>query len=199
MEKRALELSSKYKTLLNKYNVNTPLRLAHFFAQIAHESKLKPINENLNYSYDRLLVIFKSDFDVNKDRILSSVEKAFAETIANKPILIGNFVYANQNGNGSVSTGDGYKFRGRGFIQITGKSNYKNLSKDTGIDFVNKPDLLLEEVNSMVAALWFWDTNRLNTYADNDDVKTVTRKINGGYNGLDDRKRLIDNFKKIFK
>ena len=119
MEKKALELSLKYKTLLNKYNVNTPLRLSHFFAQIAHESGLKPINENLNYSYNRLIQIFKSDFDVNKDRVLSKAELAFAKLIANKPREIGSFVYANQNGNGDVETLEGYTYRGRGFLQIT--------------------------------------------------------------------------------
>jgi len=187
-------MQSKYKSLLDKYGVNTPLRIAHFMAQIHHESGLKPISENLNYSYDRLLVIFKSDFDTDKNKALSNTEKAFAETIAKKPILIGNFVYANQNGNGSISSGDGYKYRGRGFIQITGRSNYAELSKDTGIDFLNNPDLLLQEANAMLSALWFWNKKRLNEYADKNDIVTITKRINGGNNGLDDRKRLFDQY-----
>jgi len=190
-----MELYQKYKSLFNSYQVNTPLRIAHFMAQIDHESGLKPISENLNYSYDRLLVIFKSDFDTNKDRVLSNVEKAFAETIAKKPILIGNFVYANQNGNGSVSSGDGYKFRGRGFIQITGKDNYLVLSKDTRIDFMSNPDLLLQESNAMISALWFWNKKGLNTFADKDDILTITKRINGGTNGLEDRKAKLVKWK----
>lgn len=191
-----MELYKKYKTLFEKYKVNTPLRIAHFMAQIEHESHLKPINENLNYSYERLLQIFKSDFDVNKDKVLSDIEKKFAETIAKKPEQIGNFVYANQNGNGGISSGDGFKYRGRGFIQLTGKSNYQLLSKDTGIDFIKKPDLLLEEANAMVGALWFWNKNNINRFADKDDIKNVTRIINGGYIGLDDRKLLLAKYKK---
>ena len=194
-----MDLSKKYKTLFNKYKVNTPLRLAHFATQIEHESRLKPISENLNYSSKLLLQIFKSDFDVNKDRKLSDLEIAFAYTIAGKPELIANFVYANQNGNGSVKSGDGWKYRGRGFIQITGKNNYKELSKDTGINFVDNPDLLLIEANAMISALWFWNVNNLNWLADKDDINTITKRINGGFNGLEKRKELLKKWKLILK
>lgn len=192
------ELSIKYKNLLSKYNVNTPLRLAHFFAQIEHESGLKPIEENLNYSYERLLVIFKSDFDTDKNKVLSPVEKAFAETIARKPEQIANFVYANQNGNGNISSGDGWKYRGRYFIQITGKENYVALQHDTGIDFAVNPDKHLNEVDSMISALWFWSKKNLNTFADRDDIISITKRINGGLNGLEDRKKLLNKYKQIF-
>lgn len=193
-----MKLADKYKTLLNRYSVNTPLRLAHFWSQVHHESNLKPISENLNYSYERLLEIFKYDFDVNKDRQLSEIEKAFAKTLARKPQQIANFVYANQNGNGDVESGDGWKYRGRGFIQVTGKANYASLSKATKIDYINNPDLLLNEADSMISALWYWDKHNLNILADKDDLKRITKIINGGYNGLRERRLLLEDYKKIF-
>lgn len=159
---KALELSNKYKTLLTKNNITTPLRLAHFFAQLAHES--------------------------------------------------GGFLYLTELGNkayfnkyegrldlGNTQKGDGYKFRGRGYIQVTGRDNYLKLSKATGIDFINNPDLLSEEVNAMVSALWYWNSRKLNQYADLDDIKTITKKVNGGYNGLDDRIKYLKQYKQIFK
>jgi len=140
--------------------------------------------------------IFKSDFDTNKDRILSPIEKKVAELLARKPEQIANFVYANQNGNGGVTSGDGWKYRGRGFIQLTGKENYQHLSNDTKIDFIKNPDLLLEEPNAILAALWFWNKKSINKYADKDDLKGVTKIINGGYNGLHERGLLLTKYKK---
>ena len=180
-------LHLKYKTLLEKYEINTSLRLAHLFAQLHHESNLKPISENLNYSSDGLLKIFPKYF--TKDTV---------KDYARQPEKIANKVYANRMGNGDEKSGDGWKYRGRGFLQITGKSNYQVLSKDTGIDFVNKPDLLLTEVNSLVSALWFWKKNGLNQLADKDNVIGITKRINGGTNGLMDRQRLLELYKKFF-
>jgi putative chitinase len=184
-----MELANKYKTLLSNNGVNTPLRLAHFFAQIDHESGLKPISENLNYSSIGLQTTFKKYFP----------DKQSAESYQRKPINIANKVYANRMGNGSEQSGDGWRYRGRGFIQITGKENYIKLSKKTGIDFVSNPDLLLEESNAMISALWFWNNNYLlNTWADKDDILTITKKINGGTNGLEHRKSLLLKYKKMF-
>jgi len=191
-------LHIKYKTLLNKYGINTPLRLAHFMAQIEHESGLKPIEENLNYSAKRMLEIFKYDFDINRDKWLSPNEKEKVKELLGHPNRIANFVYANQNGNGNESSGDGWKYRGRGFIQITCKNNYSALSKDTGIDYINNPDLLLTEADSMISALWFWNKNKLNLLADRDDMKRITRIINGGYNGLPDRIKLLNKYKNLY-
>lgn len=165
--------------------------------QIEHESNLQPKHENLNYSYNQLIKIFKSDFDLNKDRVLSEIEKKTAQLLANKPKDIANFVYANQGGNGNVNSGDGWKYRGRGFIQVTLKDNYRELSKYTGIDFLNNPDLLLNEANSVIAALWYWDKHKLNILADKDNVNLITKKINGGYNGLSDRIKKLQKWKKI--
>lgn len=179
-----MNLQHKYKTLLNNYKVNTPLRLSHFFAQLEHESNLKPIEENLNYSASGLRKIFGKYFTD-----LESIK------YQRKPELIANKVYANRMGNGNEASGDGWKYRGRGFIQITGKNNYILLSKDTKIDFVNNPDLLLNEANSMTSALWFWNKNKLNNLADKDDVKGITKIINGGYNGLKHRIKLLNKYK----
>jgi len=179
-----MKLNEKYKTLLNYYHVNTPLRIAHFMAQIEHESGLKPISENLNYSAERLLVIFPKYFISNED----------ANRYARNPQKIANIVYANRMGNGSETSGDGYKFRGRGFIQITGKDNYTMLSKDTRIDFLTNPDLLLQEANSMISALWFWNKNKLNELADKNDIVGITKRINGGTNGIEHRKDLLKKY-----
>lgn len=189
MEDEALKLSKKYKTLLNKYGVNTPLRLAHFFAQIKHESNLKPISENLNYSAQGLIKTFFKYFQ----------NATIAQEYARKPEKIANRVYANRMRNGDELSGDGWKYRGRGFIQITGKNNYKSLSKDTGIDYISNPDLLLTEADSMISALWYWDKVNANDKADKDDIVSITKAINGGLNGISHRKNNLQYYKTIFK
>lgn len=181
-----MKLYDKYKTLLSNFGLNTPLRISHFMAQIEHESGLKPINENLNYSATRLMQVFPKYFISNADAL----------RYERKPEKIANRVYANRMGNGSEVSGDGYKYRGRGFIQLTGKDNYKSLSKDTGIDYLNNPDLLLTESDALNSALWFWNNKGLNMWADKDDIIAITKKINGGVNGLDHRKQLLSKYKK---
>lgn len=179
-----MELDKKYATLFKKNGLDTRLRKAHFLAQIEHESGLKPIGENLNYSINGLMNTFSKYFpNVN-----------VASEYARSPEKIANKVYANRMGNGDEDSGDGWRYRGRGFIQLTGKDNYTDLSKDTGIDYVNHPDLLFNEADAMIAALWFWTKRNLNKYADQNNIKEVTRRINGGYNGLDHRKKLLDKY-----
>ena len=176
-------LSQKYKSLLNNYGINTKLRLAHFFAQIEHESGLKPISENLNYSSIGLRNTFPTHF--------TELE---ALHYHRKPEQIANRAYANRMGNGNEASGEGWKFRGRGFIQITGKNNYTLLSKDTRIDYLNNPDLLLNEADAMISALWYWSKNDLNKFADKDDIITITKRINGGLNGIEHRKELFEKY-----
>ena len=180
-----MELYEKYKTLFNSYHLNTNIRIAHFMAQIEHESGLKTISENLNYSAKGLSQTFKKYFPDNVS----------ANKYAKQPERIANKVYANRMGNGTEQSGDGWKYRGRGFLQITGKSNYLVLSKDTRIDFLNNPDLLLQEPNALIGALWFWSKNNLNSFADKDDIVTITKRINGGINGLEDRKLKLKKWK----
>lgn len=187
MKDKALALSKKYKSLLDKYKINTPLRLAHFFAQVGHESGFLPISENLNYSAEGLLKIFPKYFTSQT-----------AKDYARKPEKIANKVYANRMGNGNEVSGEGWKYRGKGFIQITGKDNYSKLSLATGVDYINNPEKLLTEADSMISALWYWNTISANQYADRDDITTITKRINGGLNGIEHRKQLLKEFKEIF-
>ena len=181
---KGLLLQKKYKTTLELYGVNTSLRLSHFFSQISHESGLKPISENLNYSEYGLLNTFGKYFN-----------KTNVKLYARKPEKIANRVYANRMGNGNEASGEGWKYRGRGFIQITGKENYFRLANDTDIDCLKNPDLLLEEANAMISALWFWNDKELNFLADKNDIVGITKRINGGINGLEHRKELLIKYK----
>jgi len=187
MENKALLLASKYKTLLNKYGITTPLRKAHLFGQLAEESHLTPIEENLNYSAERLLQVFPKYF-----KTITS-----AKAVERNPQKIANIIYGGRMGNNTI--GDGYKYRGRGYIQITGKDNYTALTKDTGIDYINYPDKLLNEADSLISALWYWKKANCNKYADLDDIKSITKLINGGYINLEARIKHVNDMKKVFK
>lgn len=182
-----MSLQEKYKSLFEKYGLNTDLRIAHFMAQIEHESGLKPISENLNYSFEGLQKTFSKYFT-----------KGECVLYCRKPEKIANRVYANRMGNGNEASGEGWKYRGRGFIQITGKENYYRLHLDTDIDCVKNPDLLLEEANAMISALWFWNLKGLNKLADNNDIVGITKRINGGNIGLSHRKELFNKYIKLF-
>ena len=172
-----------------KFQINTPLRLAHFLAQCGHESGgFRATQENLNYSAKGLNGIFKKYFPT----------EASAVDYARKPQKIANKVYANRMGNGAEASGDGYKFRGRGYIQLTGKSNYTLFGKAIGEDICANPDLVSSKY-ALLSAAWFWSKNGLNTIADGgpeDSVVTsVTKRVNGGTNGLADR---ITHFKEYY-
>ena len=186
-----------------KFNITNVLRLSHFLAQCAHESGgFKAVSENLNYGSEGLLGTFKSDFDTNHNKVLEANEKLKANTLSRNPEAIANFVYANQNGNGNEASGDGWKYRGRGYIQCTGRLNYLGFSKFIGEDCVTNPDLVSTKY-PMASAAWFFDKNNLWKICDlgsTDDVVTkVTKKINGGVNGLLDRQEKFDKFWKILK
>lgn len=190
-------LARRYKSLLERNGINTPLRLAHFFAQISHESNLMPISENLNYSAKGLMTVFKKYFP----------NTAIANNYARKPEAIANRVYANRMGNGNEASGDGWRYRGRGFIQLTGRNNYQALSNHFKVDYVRNPDLLLNEADAMMSALWFWNTNRINRFADIDDLDKVSDLVNigrpteryGDAKGYADRKLRLNRYKLIFK
>lgn len=191
---QAAQLAVKYNTLLNKWGINTPLRRAHFFAQIYHESKFIANRvENMNYSAKRLREVFPKYFTV-----------AEATQFAYQPEKIGNRVYGNRMGNGPT---EGYRNRGRSLLQITGADNLKALSKATGVDYYKNPDLLLNEADGMISACWFWKTNNINKYADIDDIDGVSDLVNigrktakyGDANGFKDRLEKLQFFKKQFK
>jgi len=168
-----------------KYKINTVERISHFLAQVNYESGyMNYVEENLNYSSKRLLKVFPKYFK----NIYEANEFAYnREKIANR-------VYANRMGNGDEQSGDGYRYRGRGLIQLTGKNNYLKFSKwynDSKI-FVDSPDLLLQPQFAVLSAFFYWDKNKLNDYiVENVDdytiCKVLTKKINGGLHGLQDR------------
>jgi putative chitinase len=161
-------------------NITNKIRLAHFLSQVAHESgNFTVLYENLKYSANRLRVIFPKYFQTAE----------IANEYAMKSEKIANKVYANRMGNGNEASGDGYKFRGRGYLQVTGRSNYKLFSDYIGEDCVENPDLVATKY-PMDSAIWFFDRNKLWSLCDKDDhasVLAVTKRVNGGTNGLADR------------
>jgi len=178
-------------TLVEKFNVTSALRLSHFLAQCAHESgNFKVLNENLNYSADGLLKIFPKYFK----------DKASADLYARKPEKIANRVYASRMGNGDEASGDGYKFRGRGYIQLTGKDNYKAFSTFIGEDCVATPDLISTKY-PLTSAAFFFEKNKLWDICDKgntpDIVTAVTKRVNGGTHGLEDRLSKFNTFNSI--
>lgn len=175
---------------LAKFGINTPLRVSHFLAQLLHESgNLQFLKENLNYSAKGLTTTFHKYF----------ITEAVATPYARNQEKIANKVYANRMGNGDEKSGDGWRFKGRGYIQLTGRENYTSLSKDTGVDFVNHPELLETIQYAALSAGWFWNKNGLNNLADKDDVLNITKRINGGTNGLQERIANLNKVKKIIK
>jgi len=174
------EWYSNLYSLLPEYDINTPQRVAAFMAQCGHESAgFTVLEENLNYSAQGLITVFKKYFPT----------LAVANQYAKKPQMIANRVYANRMGNGSESSGEGWYFRGRGIIQITGKNNYVKVSMNMFDDdtLVQNPDYLLNVDYAIHSAGWFWTAAKLNDLADMGDLKTMTKRINGGFIGLEDR------------
>jgi putative chitinase len=171
-----------------KFNITNPLRLAHFLAQCGHESGgFKAVSENVNYSADGLKKIFGKYFPGNLN-----------ESYARQPEKIASRVYADRMGNGSEASGDGFKFRGRGYIQLTGKSNYTNFAKFIGEDTVANPDLVATKY-PLASAAFFFDSNKLwaicDKGADEATVTAVTKRVNGGTIGLPDR---LKHFKEYY-
>ena len=171
-----------------KFNITTPLRLAHFLSQCGHESgSFKAVSENLNYSADGLVKIFGKYFN-----------STTAAGYARNPEKIASKVYASRMGNGDEASREGFKFRGRGYIQLTGKSNYTKFGKFIGEDIVTNPDLVATKY-PLASAAFFFDSNMLWSICDrgSDDatVTAVTKRVNGGTNGLEDR---IKHFKEFY-
>jgi putative chitinase len=176
--------------LITLFNINTTERVAMFLAQCGHESAgFSTFKENLNYSAKALNAVFPKYFkNAGRD----------AEAYARQPEKIANIVYANRMGNGNIASGDGWKYRGRGLIQLTGKNNYVEFSKDFDLnEIVENPDLVSDNLTIAVkSAVWFWIKNDLNKFADSNDIKGATKRINGGYIGLDERTKLYEAIKK---
>lgn len=173
-----------------QFGITTCIRQVHFFAQLAYESSgFSRVDENLNYSAKRLLALFPKYFT-----------KENVEAYAGSPQKIASRIYANRMGNGNEESMDGWIFRGRGYMQLTGKDNYRAYERSGFC--VNKltdhPEWLCDSPGRMKSAMWFWWKSGCNRLADNDDVKAITRKINGGYNGLADRQYYWRKAKRVF-
>lgn len=171
----------------NTANITNATRLAHFMSQVAHESgNFKVVYENLRYTASRLRVVFPRYFPTD----------AMAQQYAMDPQKIGNRVYANRIGNSNESSGEGFLFRGRGYLQLTGKSNYQLFSQYVGENLIANPDLVATKY-PMDSALWFFDRNKLWSLCDAntpESVAAVTRRVNGGFNGLADRQSKFKSF-----
>jgi putative chitinase len=176
--------------VVEKFEINTPLRLAHFLAQCGHESGgFKAVSENLNYGAAGLQSIFKKYFTAES-----------AKEYQRKPEKIANIVYANRMGNGNQASGEGYKFRGRGFIQLTGKENYTSFDKVVEDDIIANPELVATKY-PLLSAAWFFHKNGLHKIADEgatDAVVTkVTKRVNGGTIGLPDRIKHFNEYNNL--
>ena len=166
--------------LLPDYDINTPKRIAAFIAQCSHESGgFRVLTENLNYKAAGLRRIFPKYFPT--DELAKQYEK--------QPSKIANRVYANRMGNGDESSGDGFRYCGRGLIQLTGKSNYQAFADSLEMKVEDVPEYLQTFEGAAQSACWFWETNNLNKFADAGDILNMTKRINGGTIGLEDRQK----------
>ncbi len=164
--------------ILPEYGINTPERVAAFIAQCAHESGgFKFLKENLNYRAESLLKVFPKYFKTLDE----------AKAYEKKPEKIANRIYGNRMGNGPEESGDGFRYCGRGLIQLTGKENYSWFAASLEIPVEEASEYLETFEGAVQSACWFWETNNLNQWADKKDILTLTKRINGGTIGLDDR------------
>jgi putative chitinase len=163
--------------ILPDYDISTPQRVAAFLAQTAHESGgYSALHENLNYKAESLCKVWPSHFTA-----------AIANDYAHNPERIANRAYAGRMGNGDEASGDGWNFCGRGLLQVTGRVNYQAFADSVGMNITDVPVFLQTFEGAVQSACWFWENNNLNSYADSGDFVTMTKKINGGTLGLDDR------------
>lgn len=181
---------SELPLVFSRFRIDTPLRLAHFLAQCDHESGgFTRTVENLNYSSERLLQIFPRYFKTLNE----------AQSFNRQPQKIANRVYANRMSNGGVNSNDGWNYRGRGYIQLTGRANYSAFDAFVEDRIIENPDLVATKF-PLLSAAWFWHANKLNAIADRGDTRDVVtqvrRRVNGGTIGLDDT---VTKFSKYYK
>lgn len=187
--KHAAEWVEALNAVLPKYGIDTPVRMAAFLGQCGHESMgFTVMLENLNYSADALMRVFGKYFTL-----------AQAHQYARNPKAIGSRVYANRMGNGSEDSGDGYKHRGHGLIQLTGKDNHKAFAASIGMTLDDAMAYMQTRAGAVESACYFWKTRKLNALADTPGIEDETRRINGGLNGFADRKALFTKTLKVLK
>ena len=180
---------------LPDYDINTPQRVAAFVAQCAHESGgFRALKENLNYKAVTLRKIFPKYFPND------AIANQYA-SLPNKQEAIANRVYGGRMGNGAEASGDGYKFRGRGVLQLTGRANYTQCSRDLFGDdtLANDPDLVRTPEYAIITACWFWYKNKLNEICDTGDIVLLSKRINGGTIGLEDRIKHWNDALEVFE
>jgi len=176
-------------SVLPTYEIDSPQRVAAFIAQCTHESGgFKRLKENLNYKAESLRRVFPKYF----------TSDALAQEYAHKQEQIANRVYGGRMGNGDESSGDGYRYCGRGLIQLTGRNNYTKFAESIGMSAEEVPALLETFEGAVKSACWFWKTNNLNQYADAGDILTMTKRINGGTIGLEDRIKHYNHALEVF-
>ena len=174
-------------SLLEDYDINTPKRIAYFMAQCHHESGgFVFVSENLNYKASGLVKVFPKYFDENT-----------AKAYEKQPQKIANRVYANRMGNGDEASGEGFKYAGKGIIQLTGKDNYTRFAQSLEISVEDAAEYMKTFEGAGQSACWFWETNNLNKFADAGDLKTMTRVINGGFKGMEDRELQFARISKL--
>lgn len=178
--KLPLQVVGELDEVIKTYKISNPNRLAHFLAQCGHESNnFKAVIENLNYSEEGLLKVFPKYFDKNT-----------AKSYAKRQEMIANMVYGGRMGNGDKNSGDGWRYKGRGFIQLTGKTNYKAFGDYIGVNVCADPNLLAIKY-PLSSAAWYFEKRKIWQVCDEgidlETIKKVTKLVNGGYNGLEDR------------
>ena len=182
--KNTADLFHAFSEVLPRYEITTVERVAAFLAQCGHESAdFTTLKENLNYSAEGLSKVFPKRFPT----------VAAAQPYNRNPEKIANKIYADRMGNGPEASGEGYKFRGRGAIQLTGKENYSKFAASLGMDLTAAVAYCETLEGAIESACWFWNTNKLNALADASDIVTLTKRINGGTLGLDERKHHFEN------
>ena len=186
-----------------EFGIDTPQRIAGFLSQCAHESGgFTMLQENLNYRAATMATVWPTRFaerepdpknpgktKAKKDAKGANIPNKFALALERKPEMIANVVYSGRMGNGPTESGEGWLYRGRGLKQLTGKDNHRACSAGLGVDLVANPDLLLEPIYAARSAAWFWSTNKCDAFADAGDIEGLTKRINGGLIGIDDRKK----------
>lgn len=195
-ESKLVSLTEAINDTFQKYGISTVLRQCHFLAQALHEStSFTKVVENVNYSVDGLKATFPTHF---KDQH-GMFDLNLLNSYARNPVAIASRVYALRMGNGAEVTKDGWTYRGRGWFEITGKEEYQLASIEFKQDFLTHPELIEQELYSSLVSGWFWSKDNLNSFADKDDILTITHKINGGEIGLDKRKVWLQKVKTVIK
>jgi len=182
-------LVDPFNETFQRFGIVTPAQQASWIGQCGHEcGNFRIMEENLNYRAPTLLKLFPK---TPKRQWGFTPEEAAA--YEKQPVRIANRIYGNRMGNRDEASGDGFRFRGSGFLQLTGHSNFYHAGQALGVDFVMQPELVRTPMYAAQTAGWFWQTHRLNQYADSGDILTMTKRINGGTIGLEDRKKHIEH------